>query len=60
MFDRVPNMPLDYLRCLAVVLRGIHGKVDICKNDYSIHAILRIFSNSEVINGSTEFKLMKG
>ena len=29
-------MPLDYLSCLAVVLRGIHRKVDICQTDYSI------------------------
>ena len=28
MFDRVPNMLLDYLRCFAVVIGGIHGKVD--------------------------------
>ena len=59
MFDRVPNMLLDYLRCFAVVIGGIHGKVDICKNDYSIHAKLRIFPYSEVIHGSTTYKLMK-
>ena len=29
-------MLLDYLSCFAVVLRGIHGKVDICQTDYSI------------------------
>ena len=33
MFDR---MSVDYLSCFAVVLRGIHGNVDICQTDYSI------------------------
>ena len=59
MFNRVLNMPLDYLSCFSVVLRGIHGKVDICQNDYSIHSKLRIFPYSEVIHGSTTFKLTK-
>ena len=36
-------MPLDYLGCFAAVLRGIHGKVDICQTDYNIHSKLRIF-----------------
>ena len=26
-------MPLDYLSCFAVVLRGIHGNVDICQTN---------------------------
>ena len=47
MFDRVLNMPLDYLSCSAVVLKGIHGEVDICQTDYSIHSKLRIFPYSE-------------
>ena len=53
-------MPLDYLSYFAVVLRGIHKKVDICQNDYSIRSKLRIFLHFEVIHGSTTFKLTKG
>ena len=53
-------MPLDYLSCFAVVLRGILGKVDTCQTDYSIHSKLRIFLYSEVVRGSTTFKLIKG
>ena len=56
-------MPLDYLSYFAMVLRGIHGKdmcQDICQTDYSIHSKVRIFLYSEVILGSTTFKLMKG
>ena len=52
-------MPLDYLSCFAVVLRGIHGEVDICQIDYSVHSKLRTFPYSEVIHGSTTFKLTK-
>ena len=26
-------MPLDYLSCFAVVLREMHGNVDICQTD---------------------------
>ena len=40
MFDMVVNMPLDYLSCFAVVPRKIHGNVDICQTDYSIHSKL--------------------
>ena len=53
-------MPLDHLNCFAVVLRGIHGKIDICQTDYSIHSKQRIFAYSNVIHGSTTFKLTKG
>ena len=53
-------MPLDHLNCFAIVLRGIHGNVDICQTDYSIHSKQRIFPHSIVIHGSTTFKLMKG
>ena len=53
-------MPLDYLSCFAVVLRGIHVKVDIRQIFYSIHSKLRIFPYSEVTNRSTTFMLMKG
>ena len=60
MFDRVLDMPLDLLNCFAVVLIGIHGKVDICQTDYSIHSKQRIFPYSNVIHGSTTFKLTKG
>ena len=60
MFDKVLDMPLDHLNCFAVVLRGIHGKVDICQTDYSIHSKQRIFPYSNVIHGSTTFKLTKG
>ena len=40
-------MPLDYLSCFAVVLKGIQGKVDICQTDYCNHSKLRIFPYSE-------------
>ena len=54
-------MPLDYLSCFSVVLRGVHWKVDICQTDYySIHSKLRIFPYSEVMHGSSTFKLTKG
>ena len=53
-------MPLDYLGWFAVVLRGMHGKVDICQTDYSIHSKLRTFFYSKIIHGSTTFKVMKG
>ena len=54
MFDKVLNIPLDELSCSAVVLRGIHKKVDICQTDHSIHSKQRIFSYSLVIYGSTQ------
>ena len=53
-------MPLDYLNFFVVVLRGIHRKVDICQTDYSIHSKQRIFPYSNVIHGSTTFKLTEG
>ena len=56
----VLNMPLDYLSCLTVILKGIHRKVDICQTDYSIHSKLNNFPYSEVTHGSTAFKLTKG
>ena len=59
MFDRALNKPLEYLSCFAVVLRGIHRKVDICQTNYSILSKLRICPYSEVIHGSTTFKLTK-
>ena len=36
MFDKVLNMPLDFLRCFAMVLKQIHGNVDTCQTYYSI------------------------
>ena len=60
MFDRVLDMPLDYLNCFDVVLKGIHGKVDICQTDYSIHSKQKIFPYSNAIHGSTTLKLKKG
>ena len=53
-------MLLDYLNCFAVVLRGIQRMVDVCQTDYGIHSKLRIFPCSNVIHGSTTFKLTKG
>ena len=52
-------MPLDYFSCLVLVLRWMHGKFDICPTDYSVHSNLKISLYSEVINGSTTFKLME-
>ena len=60
MFDRVLNMSLGYLSCLAVVPGGIHGKVDICQTDFSIYSKERIFLYSEVAHGSKTFKLTIG
>ena len=53
------NMPLDYLSCFVLILRGIHGKVDICQTDYGIHSRLRIFPNTDVIHGGATFKPTK-
>ena len=49
MFDRVLNMPVDYLSSFVLVIRGIHVKVVVCQTDYSIHFKLRTFLYSEVI-----------
>ena len=59
MFDRILNMPLDYFSCLVLVLRWMHEKFDICPTDYSVHSNLKISLYSEVINGSTTFRLME-
>ena len=56
---RTLSNPLDYLSCLAVVLRGIHRKVYIYQTDCSIHSELRIFPCSEVTQGSTISKPKK-
>ena len=32
-------MPLDHLNRFAMVLRGVHGKVNICQTDYSIYLL---------------------
>ena len=53
-------MPLDYFFFLTMVIRGIHGKVDIYQTDYNTYSKLRIFPYSEVIHGRTTFKPMKG
>ena len=53
-------MLLDYLSCFPVILREIHGKVDIYQTDHSIHSKLRIFSYSKVTHGGTTLKLTKG
>ena len=60
MFDRILDIPLDHLDCFAVILGGIRRKVDICQTDYSIHSKQRIFPYSNVIHGSTTFKLTEG
>ena len=51
MFERVLDMPLDHLNCFAVVLRGIHGKVDICQTDYSINSKQRTFKLTKGYQG---------
>ena len=53
-------MPLDCSSCIAVVLRGVHGKVHIYQIDYSIHSKLKIFPYSKAIHGTLTFKLTKG
>ena len=50
----------DYLSCFVMVIRGVLRKFDIFQNDYSIHSELRIFPYSDIIHGSTTFKLTKG
>ena len=52
-------MLVDYLSCFAVVLRNIHGNVDICQTDYSIHSKLEFSPYSEVIHESKSFNLTK-
>ena len=60
MFDRVLNMPLGYLSYFALVLRGMYGNIDVCQTDYSIPSKLEFSPYSEIIHGSTTFKLTKG
>ena len=36
-------MPVDYLSCFVVVLRGIHMTMNIFQTDYSVHLRLQIF-----------------
>ena len=36
-------MPVDYLSCFVVVLRGIHMTINIFQTDYSVHLRLQIF-----------------
>ena len=60
MFDSVLDMTLDHLNCFAMVLGGAHGKVDTCQTDYSIHSKQIIFPYSNVMHGSTTFKLTEG
>ena len=43
MFDMALNIPVDYLSCVAMVLKGTHGNVDIWQTDYSIYYNPRIF-----------------
>ena len=50
---------LQYSSCFAVVLRGIHGNVDICQTDYNITSKLKFSPYSEIIHGCTTFKLIK-
>ena len=47
------------LKLLCRDLRGIYRKADICQTDYSIHSKQRMFPHSNVIHGSTTFKLTK-
>ena len=58
-FDRVLDMPQDYLSSFAVVIRGIRRKVDKCLADYSIHFKLRIFPYSCKYNIQTNERLTK-
>ena len=53
-------MLLDYLSYFAVVLRGIHGNVDIFQTDHSILSKLEFSLYCEVIHESATFKLTKG
>ena len=53
-------MPQDYLSCLAVALREIHGSANICQTDCGIPSKLEFPPYSEVMNGSATFKLTKG
>ena len=48
-------MPLDYYSCFAVALRGIHGNIDICQNDYNIPSKLQFSLYSVVTHGSITF-----
>ena len=41
--NRVLNMPVDYLSCFVLVIRGIHMTINIFQTDYSVHLRLQIF-----------------
>ena len=58
MLHRVLIMPLSYLSCFILVLRGTHNKIDICQT--YIRSQLRLFPYFEVAHVSTTFKLKKG
>ena len=57
MFDRVLNIPLDYLNCFPIILRGILGNVDICQTDYSILSKLEFSSYAEVMQGGKKVQV---
>ena len=40
MLDRVFDMPLDYLSCFVVALKGHTETLDIYQSDYTIHSKL--------------------
>ena len=50
-------MPLDYLRYFAVVLRGIHGNVNICQTNYSIPSKLEFTLIPEFIQGDKKVQV---
>ena len=50
-------MPLDYLRYSAVVLRGIHGNVNICQTNYSIPSKLEFTLIPEFIQGDKKVQV---
>ena len=52
-------MPLDYLIYFVLVLRGIYTGKSIYASQTYIRPKLRIFLYSEVIHGSTTYKLQK-
>ena len=59
MYDRVLNMPLDYLNCSDVVLRNAWKNLIYAKLIIVFTANSEFSPYSEVIDGSTTIKLTK-
>ena len=51
---------IQHLNCFALILRGIHGNVDICRTDYNIHSNLELsYFYYQIRHEFAVFKLTK-